>query len=165
MAYRGACDSSNMHSRARVLSVNVSQRTASLFLIDEGLEREDSWDSLDMMPIGRTGHQEVRQPGLAIKIELACLAALPLGATDSPRDRTEVVYTANRCCKTQFFLGGQNRSLNEELMAQGMKLGGLEAVLQGLEYEQLPRGAGTHYIMSYKSHQLMFVVIESSLEK
>jgi hypothetical protein len=157
-----------MYSRARILSVNVPLRTARLFLIDEGLDEEDTWDRLELLPAGQSGCREVGRPGLAIRIRLAFLPALPLGATSHHQDKSQSVYLVNRCHDGKIFLGparGQGRSFNEELMGEARKLGGYEALLRGFCYEELPRGEGCHFIMSFVSPDLFFVMCETSIDR
>jgi hypothetical protein len=157
-----------MYTRARILSVNLTRRTARLFLIDEGLDEEDTWDRLDPLPAGRSGLQEISRPGLAIRIRLAFLPGLPLGATSHQLNKTQLVYQVNRCHDGKIFLRpatGQERSFNEELMGEALKLGGVEALLQGFCYEELPRGEGCHFVMSFGSPKLFFVVCETSIDR
>ncbi len=161
-AYSGV-GSNNRHCRARVESVNARLRTARIFLMDEGLEVEDIWDNLKPM------RKKLPQAGLAIKIELACVAALPLAAPPPPAGEEYIVSRSSGGRIVLMQTTGSKKSLNEDLIRQALKLGGgrsnSEALIQGFEYAVLPQGEGRHFVLHYSSQQMLFVVADTALDR
>jgi hypothetical protein len=165
VAYQSA--GTDMHCRARVQSVDVSRRTATLFLMDEGRQAAAvSWDCIRQLT-GEQQQQQLLRPGLAIRVQLdKALAA----------DKDATTYVVRRCPDGQLQLcpvddggGEQQRSLDEmplsEVLDRGSDGSASAALLQGFKYERLTPGPGTFFILQFTSPQMLFVIAEASLDR
>ncbi len=159
VAYQSA--GSDMHCRARIQTTDVSRRTATLFLMDEGRQAaEVSWDCIRQLT-GEQQQQQLLRPGLAIRVQLD-------GALATDKDAT---YVVRRCPDGQLQLcpvddggGEQQRSLNEMPLSAAVELGAA-ALLQGFSYERLTPGPGTFFILQFTSPQMLFVIAEACLDR
>ena len=164
VAYKSA--GNDMHCRARLLALDAARRTATIFLLEEGRELEEvSLDSLSQLG----GQQDLLRPGLAIRVQLAGVPALP-AATLTPAAEEDVQFVVRRCpggkvqlCPVQ---GGEKRSLNEKFLCEALKAGiGPEALIQGFDYERLPTGPSEVVLLQFSSPQMLFVIAVDSFDR